>query len=137
MFVVKEGDAEMRRLKTFKTVKEARAFLNDEYEAAVALWDAVKNRDNVTKSDMRRSTNDPRVGQNHRDGKDVTPDQFLEAFGFRGVEFGNWVKQGAGGRDRQGMLNDAYDAFMDLAMILKDTSIKKGDSALTIRTYIS
>ena len=118
VFVVKEGDAEMRRLKTFKSVKEARAFLNDEYEAAVALWDAVKNRDNVTKSDMRRSTNDPRVGQNHRDGKDVTPEQFLAAFGFRGVEFGNWVKQGAGGRDRQGMLNDAYDAFMDLASIL-------------------
>lgn len=118
VFVVKDGDAEMRRLKTFKTVKEARAFLNDEYEAAVALWDAVKNRDNVTKSDMRRAANDPRVGQNHRDGKDVTPEQFIEAFGFRGVEFGNWVKQGAGGRERQGMLNDAYDAFMDLAGIL-------------------
>lgn len=118
VFVVKEGDAEMRRLKTFKSVKEARAFLNDEYEAAVALWDAVKNRDNVTKSDMRRATNEPRVGQDHRDGKDVTPEQFLEAFGFRGVEFGNWVKQGAGGRERQGMLNDAYDAFMDLAGIL-------------------
>lgn len=118
VFVAKDGDAEMRRLKTFKTVKEARSFLNDEYEAAVALWDAVKNRDNVTKSDMRRATNDPRVGQNHRDSKDVTPEQFLEAFGFRGVEFGNWVKQGAGGRERQGMLNDAYDAFMDLAGIL-------------------
>ncbi|RRW29656.1 hypothetical protein EGJ44_20225 [Ectopseudomonas oleovorans] len=118
VFVVKEGDAEMRRLKTFKTVKEARAFLNDEHEAAVALWDAVKNRDNVTKSDMRRAANEPRVGQDHRNGKDVTPEQFIEAFGFRGVEFGNWVKQGAGGRERQGMLNDAYDAFMDLAGIL-------------------
>jgi len=118
VFVVKDGDAEMRRLKTFKTVKEARGFLSDEYESAVALWDAVKNRDNVTRADVRRSANDPRAGRDHRNGKDVTPEQFLEAFGFRGVEFGNWVKQGTGGRDRQSMLNGAYDAFMDMAEVL-------------------
>lgn len=118
VFIAKDGDSEQRRLKTFGSVKEAREFLDRQHDDLVAAWDAVKNRDNVTKADMRRGENDPRVGQDHRNGADVTPEQFLEVFGFRGVEFGNWVKQGAGGRERQGMLNDAYDAFMDLATIL-------------------
>lgn len=118
VFIAKDGDSEQRRLKTFGSVKAAREFLDTQHDDLVAAWDAVKNRDNVTKADMRRGENDPRVGQDHRNGADVTPEQFLEVFGFRGVEFGNWVKQGAGGRERQGMLNDAYDAFMDLATIL-------------------
>lgn len=37
-----------------------------------------------------------------------------KAFGFRGVEFGNWVE----GKRRQQDLNNAYDALMDLAGIL-------------------
>ena len=49
---------------------------------------------------------------------DVSPDEFYHEFSFRGVEFGNWVSQGAGNRDRQGMLNQAYDALMDLSGIV-------------------
>src|SRR5699024_7687426 len=48
---------------------------------------------------------------------DVTPDEFQSTFSFRGVQFGNWVRQGKGARDRQGMLNQAYDALLDLAEI--------------------
>lgn len=118
VYIAKDGDSERRRLKTFGSTKEAREFLGKQHDDLVAAWDAVKNRDNVTKADMRRSANDPRVGQDHRSGVDVTPEQFLETFGFRGVEFGNWVKQGAGSRERQGMLNEAYDALMDLASVL-------------------
>jgi N12 class adenine-specific DNA methylase len=61
----------------------------------------------------RRTTNNPRVGPQHRKGN-VTPEQFTTAFGFRGVEFGNWNT----GADRQTRLNEAYDAFMDLAGVL-------------------
>lgn len=62
----------------------------------------------------RRDTNEPRVGEDMRNGQDVTPTMFGEAFGFRGVEFGNWVEQGK----RQQDLNDAYDALMDMAAII-------------------
>ena len=62
----------------------------------------------------RRATNTPRVGIDHRDGGDVSAEQFADAFGFRGVQFGNYVE---GGR-RQGDLNEAYDALMDLAGVI-------------------
>ena len=52
-----------------------------------------------------------RKGVDHRGGKDATPEMFDEAFGFRGVQFGNWTNQ----RDRQEALNQAYDGLMDLA----------------------
>src|SRR5690606_17849340 len=59
-------------------------------------------------------TNAPRVGIDHRNGANVTPEQFGETFGFRGVQFGNSVEQ----KRRQQDLNDAYDGLMDLAGIL-------------------
>lgn len=62
----------------------------------------------------RSDTNKPRVGEDMRNGQDVTPQMFGETFGFRGVEFGNWVENGR----RQKDLNDAFDAFMDMAAII-------------------
>lgn len=62
----------------------------------------------------RRDTNEPRIGEDMRNGEDVTPQMFGETFGFRGVEFGNWVEQGR----RQKDLNDAFDALMDMAAVL-------------------
>ena len=44
----------------------------------------------------------------------MSAEQFADAFGFRGVQFGNYVE---GGR-RQGDLNEAYDALMDLAGVI-------------------
>lgn len=114
----KKGDREYRKLKTFATTKEAFAYIKDNYDDLVAAWDGVKDRDNVGKGDVRNDTNRPRTGSDYRNGKDVTPEQFGDTFGFRGVQFGNWVSQGAGGKDRQGMLNQAYDALMDLANIV-------------------
>ncbi len=114
----KKGDKEYRRLKTFSTSKEAFEFIKNSHDELVAAWDSVKDRDNVGKADVRNETNRPRTGSDWRQGKDVTPEQFSEAFGFRGVQFGNWVNQGSGGKDRQGLLNQAYDALMDLADIV-------------------
>lgn len=62
---------------------------------------------------MRRDTNAPREGVELREG-DVTPDDFQTAFGFRGVQFGNYVE----GQRRQADLNRAYDALMDLSSML-------------------
>jgi hypothetical protein len=63
----------------------------------------------------RRPDNQPRVGDDHRNGAPVTPKVFGDTFGFRGVQFGNYVEQAR----RQSDLNEAYDALMDLAAVLE------------------
>ena len=117
-FINKKGDSEYRKLKTFANSKEAFAFIKDNHADLVAAWEAVKDSDNVKEGDVRNDSNRPRTGSDWRQGKDVTTDQFAESFGFRGVQFGNWVGQGKNAKDRQGMLNAAYDAMMDLADIV-------------------
>lgn len=47
--------------------------------------------------------------------QNATPEKFSDAFGFRGVQFGNYVE----GPRRQSDLNRAYDALMDMADVLK------------------
>ena len=117
-YINKKGDSEYRKLKSFTDLSEARAYLNENSSDLVDAWEAVKARDNIHKSDMRSKENSARVGEDYRSGKDVTVEEFEEAFGFRGVQFGNWVKQGKAGKDRQGMLNQAYDALMDLSTVV-------------------
>lgn len=120
-FINRKGDAEKRPLQTFTgkdAVAQARAWLADNVPALEAAWEKVKTRDNVSKAETRRDANRERVGADHRNGKDVTPEMFEQALGFRGVQFGNWVGQGKGAKDRQGMLNAAYDALLDLADLL-------------------
>ena len=55
-----------------------------------------------------------RQGKDYRNGKDVTPQDFMDTFGFRGVEFGNWVPQA----ERQMYLNKTYDAIMDFCEVV-------------------
>lgn len=56
-----------------------------------------------------------RAGPQRRDAnRDVTPEEFRQAFGFRGVNFGNWTNQA----ERQAHLNQAYDALVDMAELL-------------------
>lgn len=62
----------------------------------------------------RGESNSPRTGTDHRSGQDVTPEMFSEAFGFRGVQFGNYVE----GARRQQDLNEAFDGLMDLAGVI-------------------
>jgi hypothetical protein len=52
-----------------------------------------------------------RDGPDYRDGRDVTGQHYLDAFGFRGGEFGNWLNH----NDRQASLNFGFDALKDLA----------------------
>lgn len=93
----------------FKDVKEARAYRAEHQDELIAKLEQHKA---IPRE--RRDLNQPRVGEDMRAGQDVTPEQFASSFGFRGVEFGNWVEQGR----RQRNLNDAFDALMDMAAIL-------------------
>ncbi|MEN6464183.1 MAG: LPD1 domain-containing protein, partial [Syntrophaceae bacterium] len=60
-----------------------------------------------------------RIGPARRmEGEDITSDRLQETFGFKGVNFGNWMKGESNKAERQLHLNHAYDSFMDLAEIL-------------------
>ena len=93
----------------FKTLKEAYEYRDSHYDELVSQLEKMKEVP-MERGDINR----PRVGQDMRGGLDVTPEMFTEAFGFRGVEFGNYVENDR----RQQDLNNAYDALMDMAAIL-------------------
>ena len=116
-FINKVGDPLYRKLITFDTVEAARAYKRENTDALVKAWEGVKESDNVKETDVRGAENRERAGKDYRQGKDATPEMF-NTFGFRGVEFGNWVSQGGNLKERQGMLNAAYDGLMDLADIV-------------------
>ena len=85
-------------------------------EAAVDEW--LKDRVAEAKEAKREEPKRPHLdalervgGRDVREGRDIGPDDFLEAFGFRGVEFGLWLPDSERGR----VLNMAYDALHDLA----------------------
>lgn len=56
-----------------------------------------------------------REGYEHRQGRNISGEDYLKTFGFKGGEFGNWTNQ----KDRQISLNYGYDALLDLACLLK------------------
>ena len=55
-----------------------------------------------------------RSGPDVRQGEDATPEMFASRFQFRGGEFGNWLGQ----KERQEVLNLAFDGLSDLAGVL-------------------
>lgn len=96
-------------LKEFDSLKDAREYRANNQDELVKLLAKAKEIPNE-----RNAENNPRVGADHRKGADVTPQAFAETFGFRGVEFGNYVENDK----RQQDLNEAYDALMDMAGVL-------------------
>lgn len=62
----------------------------------------------------RNEVNVDRTGRIYRD-TNISPEDYKETFGFRGVEFGNYLNN----KERQEVLNRSYDAFLDLASVLQ------------------
>lgn len=115
-FICAKTDRQKTPLITFETLAEAREYKKDPENIAELgrRWTAHREQNSITKSDMRNAVNEERTGQSYRD-HDITPDEFMATFGVRGGQFGNWVT----GDERQQMLNNAYDGFMDLSKALK------------------
>lgn len=90
-------------------IKEAREYMADNTAALEAKL--AKYRETPFE---RKNENQPRVGDDHRNGAPVTPEVFADTFGFRGVQFGNYVEQDR----RQSDLNEAFDGLMDMAAVL-------------------
>lgn len=109
VFIGKKVGRDYVDLETFDSAEAAREYLAKNQDALEKKLAKLKEI-----PDHRKESNSPRVGADHRNGADVTPEQFTETFGFRGVQFGNYVE----GPRRQEDLNETYDALLDLAGIL-------------------
>ena len=92
--------------KGFKTSAEARHYLKENEDS---LLEQLEKKKQIPPE--RRGINEPRVGIDYRKGGDIEPQEFADKFGFRGVQFGNYVEQAR----RISDLNNAYDALLDLA----------------------
>lgn len=103
-----KGAAGVLKIKSFDDLGAAREYLKNNRDEVEQTLQKMKETPS-----MRKPVNDDRIGP-ERYAENVTPDTFGEAFGFRGVEFGNWVEQAK----RQKDLNQAYDGLMDLAEAL-------------------
>lgn len=95
----------------FKTVAEARDYAKNNRAELLEKLNALREQ---SREEQRNASNRDRTGPDRREGN-VTPEKFSGAFGFRGVQFGNYVE----GPRRQSDLNRAYDSLMDMADVLK------------------
>ena len=93
----------------FKDATDARKYLEEHYDDLVAKWGGMKETANIGFTEGQA-----RQGKNWRAGRDISAEEFRNTFGFRGVEFGNWANQA----ERQTVLNNSYDALMDLAEVI-------------------
>lgn len=105
-FITVKGKPSIIVADGFKNSKEALDYLKTNYANLDAKYRSMKEKTNIAFRENR-----PRKGRDWRNGKNISAEEFRETFGFRGVEFGNWTNQ----EDRQQALNNAFDAFMDLA----------------------
>lgn len=119
IFIGRKMGSDIIRMETFTTANEAADYLKDNQEYLEERFEALRQN-----PEERRSVNAARQGVDRRAGRDITAREFHSAFGFRGVQFGNYVE----GKRRQRDLNNAYDALMDLAEVLScdpsDLSLK-------------
>lgn len=95
----------------FKTAAEARDYVKNNRAELLEKLNKLREQ---SREEQRNASNRDRTGPDRRKG-DVTPEKFSGAFGFRGVQFGNYVE----GPRRQSDLNRAYDSLMDMADVLK------------------
>ena len=113
IFVGKKGRVDIIRFKEgFNTSEEAFQYIEDNRAELEEQWEKIKNIQERGEENLPRVAR-PEYQPRMFEGEivDATPTMFQDAFGFYGVEFGNWVE----GSRRQADLNRAYDAQFDHA----------------------
>lgn len=86
----------------------------DTKEQAINAAERVYEKIQQEKADEKRQSNTRKYVDRRENGRDVTAQELQDAFGFRGVNFGNWVNQ----KERQQFINNTYDSLFDLAELL-------------------
>ncbi|HAJ28113.1 MAG TPA: hypothetical protein DCG53_12865, partial [Syntrophus sp. (in: bacteria)] len=136
VFFLKAGETTQGRFESRELADEAKdAFkpmlLLDKYGRIKGQFDTetetVESARALVKRELKTRISDKgtavesaeRTGEARRmAGEDVSSDRLQETFGFKGVNFGNWMKGESNQAERQLHLNHAYDSFMDLVEIL-------------------
>ena len=107
------NDGQVRIIKEgFASRKDAKAFADSVKDDV--LKTVLKHKEEAKKIVYFDTGENSRIGEDYRNGKNVDAEEFMNTFGFRGVQFGNWTNQA----DRQMAVNQAYDAFMDMARLI-------------------
>ena len=105
-----------REKDSWAVVKKGTYRVLGEYDDEKSATDFAKSQVTKAKAEPQRPLNpdEKRVAKDYRQGKDVSGQDILDTFGFRGGEFGNWTNE----KDRQQSLNQTYDALHDMADVL-------------------
>lgn len=119
-----EGVAAQAKVRSEVYKNEVLPYINSEeaVQSADGIAQEIRDAKNAKpKSITIEKKSRERVGVDWRNGKDASPEMFVDVegketsvFGFRAIEFGNYVSQ----KERQQFLNDIYDALMDMSEIL-------------------
>jgi hypothetical protein len=97
----------IRLIENFTTQKEVFTYLKENQSKLQEIWDLMS-----IPVKERPETNKERVGTEWRkENENITAEKLSQSFGFRGIEFGNYVNT----KERQDHVNNAYDSLMDMA----------------------
>lgn len=101
-------DSKEEAWETIKSVYDAR---NKGVESTIEKKERKKAEGPITRAKLEILE---RIGPKTRTG-DVSATELMTEFGFRGIEFGEWVPD----KERRMIVNMAWDAFCDLAEVLQ------------------
>ena len=112
----------------FESIDSAEKYILDNFKNKIAEKKESKTR----KKNFipKQLENIIRTGEDYRNGKNITGEDMMKTFNFKGGEFGNWLSD----NDRQQSLNYGYDALLDLSKAL---SISPKDISLRNRLSIA
>ena len=97
----------------FKKGKQIIAKFNSKAEAELVAQRAYEKLKQQKENEKSLDSTRKHI-ERRKDGRDVTAQELKDEFGFRGVNFGNWVNQ----KERQSFTNNTYDALFDLSEML-------------------
>ncbi|MGN0671801.1 MAG: LPD1 domain-containing protein [Anaerovoracaceae bacterium] len=128
-FILKGRSSLIER--NFETEDAAKAFILDKYKDHFKEGKAKPSPRKRKKAFIpKQLQNIERTGEDFRKGTKITGNDYLNAFLFRGGEFGNWMNE----KDRQASLNFGYDALLDMCQAI---NISPSDISLGGRLAIA
>lgn len=105
---------ELKDSSVLKFYKEHKDELQQKAQQLMDEWFEAKQKAKGWKPELSLGGVGARSGEDYRHGRDIDAEELHNTFGFRGIEFGNYVSQ----KERQKYLNETYDALMDLSTLL-------------------
>ena len=101
--------------RNFETLEDAKQFILDRTSGKEAEPKPGAKKGKTRFTPRQLAHIDRKMAEDYRHGKDMGGEDYMEVFGFRGGEFGNWMSE----QDRLVSLNMGYEALLDLAKALQ------------------